>query len=99
MASQQVSHIPTLTLSLLAAPLTVTAQARSKVPRIGILTPAAAASTPLWEAFRHGLRDLGYVEGKNIHQPQPAGSRRPADQAARMTRQQDGLGIPVHPIS
>ena len=32
----------------------------------GILTPAAEASTPLWEAFRHGLRDLGYVEGQNI---------------------------------
>ena len=51
----------TLTLSLLAAPLTVTAQPRSKVPRIGILTPAAEPSTPLWEAFRQGLRDLGYV--------------------------------------
>src|SRR5712664_1360020 len=58
--------IVTLTLSLLAAPLTVTAQLRSTVPRIGILTPAAEASNPLWEAFRHGLRDLGYVEGKNI---------------------------------
>jgi putative ABC transport system substrate-binding protein len=55
-----------LTLSLLAAPFTVTAQERSKVPRIGILTPAAGASTPLWEAFRQGLRDLGYVEGQNI---------------------------------
>jgi putative ABC transport system substrate-binding protein len=30
------------------------------------LTNAAEASTPLWEAFRHGLRDLGYVEGQNI---------------------------------
>src|ERR671925_295643 len=58
--------IVTLTLSLLAAPLTGTAQPRSTVPRIGILTPAAEASTPLWEAFRHGLRDLGYVEGQNI---------------------------------
>jgi len=44
----------------------VTAQPRSTVPRIGILTPAAEASTPLWEAFRHGLRDLGYVEGQTI---------------------------------
>ena len=61
-----VGCIITLTLSLLAAPLTVTAQPRSTVPRIGILTPAAEAATPLWEAFRQGLRDLGYVEGKNI---------------------------------
>jgi putative ABC transport system substrate-binding protein len=61
-----VGCIVTLTLSLLAAPLTGTAQPRRTVPRIGILTPAAEASTPLWEAFRHGLRDLGYVEGQNI---------------------------------
>jgi ABC-type uncharacterized transport system substrate-binding protein len=58
--------IVTLILSLLAAPLPGTAQPRSPVPRIGILTPAAEASTPLWEAFRHGLRDLGYVEGQNL---------------------------------
>src|SRR5206468_1278543 len=61
-----VGFIVMLALSLLAAPLTVTAQPRSTVPRIGILTPAAEASTPLWEAFRQGLRDLGYVEGENI---------------------------------
>jgi len=61
-----VGFIVTLTLSLLAAPRTVTAQPRSTVPRIGVLTSAAEASTPLWEAFRQGLRDLGYVEGKTI---------------------------------
>jgi putative tryptophan/tyrosine transport system substrate-binding protein len=61
-----VGCIVTLTLSLLATPLTVTAQPRSTVPRIGVLTSAAEASTPLWEAFRHGLRDLGYVEGQTI---------------------------------
>src|ERR671923_850132 len=61
-----VGCIVMLTLSLFTAPFTVTAQPRSTVPRIGILTPAAEASTPLWEAFRHGLRDLGYVEGTNI---------------------------------
>ena len=58
--------IVVLTLSLLAAPLTAEAQQRATVPRIGILTPASEASTPLWEAFRHGLRDLGYVEGQSI---------------------------------
>ena len=61
-----VGCIVTLTLSLLAAPHTATAQPRSTVPRIGILATAAEASNPLWEAFRHGLRDLGYVEGKTI---------------------------------
>jgi putative ABC transport system substrate-binding protein len=59
-----VGFIVTLTLSLLAAPLT--AQPRSTVPRIGILSSGGEAPNPLWEAFRQGLRDLGYVEGKNI---------------------------------
>src|SRR5712691_3388521 len=62
-----VGVIVTLTLSLLTAPLAATAQQQGKVPRIGILTPASEASTPLWEAFRQGLRDLGYVEGKTHH--------------------------------
>jgi putative tryptophan/tyrosine transport system substrate-binding protein len=33
----------------------------SKMPRIGIIDPAA-----MWDHFRQGLRDLGYVEGGNI---------------------------------
>ena len=39
-----------------------------KVPRIGYLHPgsAATASAARMEAFRQGLRDLGYFEGKNI---------------------------------
>jgi putative ABC transport system substrate-binding protein len=50
---------------LLAAPLAAEAQQAPKIPKIGLLTlntPAAAA--PLVEAFRQGLRELGYVEGK-----------------------------------
>jgi putative ABC transport system substrate-binding protein len=55
-----------LVLSILIALLAAETQPRSTVPRIGILTTAAEASTPSWEAFRHGLRDLGYVEGQNL---------------------------------
>src|SRR5207344_399799 len=43
------------------------AQQPKKIPRIGYLSagnPAAVAART--EAFRQGLRDLGYVEGKNI---------------------------------
>ena len=61
-----VGCIVTLTLSLLAAPLTVTAQPRSTVPRIGMLALGREESDPLGDAFRQGLRDLGYVEGKNL---------------------------------
>jgi putative ABC transport system substrate-binding protein len=58
----------TLTLSLLAAPLVTDAQPAGKVSRIGLLTsgPASPASMLSLEAFRAGLRDLGYVEGQNI---------------------------------
>jgi putative ABC transport system substrate-binding protein len=38
-----------------------------KVPRIGFLRSGSAASTASdREAFLQGLRDLGYVDGKNI---------------------------------
>jgi putative ABC transport system substrate-binding protein len=43
------------------------AQQPQKVPRIGLLISASSAETaPFIEAFRQGLRDLGYIEGKNI---------------------------------
>jgi putative ABC transport system substrate-binding protein len=43
------------------------AQQSQKVPRIGYLSAAApAVASPLGEAFRQGLRQLGYVEGRNI---------------------------------
>ena len=52
----------------LAAPLAAFAQQKSaKVARIGFLgASSAAAFASLVEALRAGLRDLGYVEGKNI---------------------------------
>jgi putative tryptophan/tyrosine transport system substrate-binding protein len=43
------------------------AQQPARVPRIGYLTPSSpSAVTARQEAFRQGLRELGYVEGKNI---------------------------------
>jgi len=45
----------------------VSAQQSAKVPRIGFLTGASLSSQSARnEAFRQGLRELGYVEGKNI---------------------------------
>ncbi len=41
------------------------AQQAAKLPRIGVLRPGAPPDH-LVEAFREGLRDLGYVEGRNI---------------------------------
>jgi putative ABC transport system substrate-binding protein len=45
------------------APLIVTAQQAPTVPRIGVLTRTAARGL---EAFRHGLQELGYIEGHNL---------------------------------
>src|ERR1700687_1015712 len=50
---------------LLAAPLAAEAQPARKVSHVGVLPPGAPPE-PVLEAFREGLRDLGYVEGRNI---------------------------------
>ena len=54
-----------LLLALLGAPLVSHAQTAGKVYRIGVLSPGASPPGSL-EAFRDGLRDLGYVEGRTI---------------------------------
>src|SRR5262245_9889205 len=47
--------------AVVAWPLAARAQQPAKVPRIGIIDDA-----PIWDHFRQGLRDLGYIEGQNI---------------------------------
>jgi putative ABC transport system substrate-binding protein len=43
------------------------AQETGKVPRVGLLGPRTAADgAPFGDAFRQGLRDLGWIDGKNI---------------------------------
>jgi ABC-type uncharacterized transport system substrate-binding protein len=59
-----VAVIAVLALSLLAAPLA--AQQAAKVARTGYLSTNLAANPHIQEAFRQGLRDLGYVEGRNV---------------------------------
>src|SRR5262249_37066464 len=41
-------------------------QALSKIPRVGILSAADTDKTAIFDAFRAGLRDLGYTDGRNI---------------------------------
>ena len=61
------TFLGTVAGGLLAAPLAVDAQPAAKVYRIGMLertSPAINAAN--LDAFRRGLRDAGYVEGKNL---------------------------------
>jgi len=51
-----------------AWPIAARAQQGAKVPRIGYLSPGSASPGPLayHDEFQRGLRELGYVEGRNI---------------------------------
>ena len=52
---------------LFTASVRVQAQQPKKIPRVGYLAAvSAAADAPRLEAFRQGLRELGYIEGQNI---------------------------------
>ena len=53
--------IVTLGSAAVAWPLAGRAEQPAKIPRIGILD-----DTPMWQAFRQALRELGYLEGQNI---------------------------------
>jgi len=61
------AFLATLTGGLLAAPFAAGAQQTGKVYRIGFLgNSTAALEANLVGPFREGLRDLGYVEGRNV---------------------------------
>ena len=60
------SVIAGLAVSLVAPERSSAQQPQSKIPRVGILTQASSDKALIFDAFREGLRDLGYSEGRNI---------------------------------
>ena len=60
-------RVPVLTLSAMLFALCLPAQAQQpgKIPRVGILF-IGGRDQPHLEAFKQGLRERGYIEGKNI---------------------------------
>jgi putative tryptophan/tyrosine transport system substrate-binding protein len=59
-----------LVLSRVAMPAAAQAEQAKRMPQVGYLATVSAddsTTNPLKAAFLDGLRDLGYVEGKNIH--------------------------------
>ena len=57
-----------LATSIMAWLHSVEAQQPKKIPRVGFVSVSGDASNPgpYVAAFRHGLQELGYIEGKNI---------------------------------
>jgi putative ABC transport system substrate-binding protein len=68
MTRRRIALLVTLALGLLVALLAAGAQPATKVYRIGLLSGLFPPSAPTSreEAFRQGLRALGYVEGQNL---------------------------------
>jgi putative tryptophan/tyrosine transport system substrate-binding protein len=64
------TNVMLLTLSALLLALSVSAQAQQpgKVYRVGYLYTGSTTTIPAQahEAYRQGLRDLGWIEGQNI---------------------------------
>jgi putative ABC transport system substrate-binding protein len=59
--------VPLILVAVVLLVLGVTAEAQpTKIPRIGYLGASRSGNSERMEAFRQGLRELGYVEGKNI---------------------------------
>src|SRR5215831_786475 len=54
-------------LSVLLEPIAARAQESGKIPRVGSLAPRNRTdAAPFVDAFLQGLRDFGWIEGKNI---------------------------------
>jgi putative tryptophan/tyrosine transport system substrate-binding protein len=67
MMRRTLGFLVTLTLATLLVPVVSHAQRPAKVPRIGMsLGNDPEAAAPSLEAFRQGLRELGYMEGQTI---------------------------------
>ena len=56
----------TLCAMLFALSFSALAQQPKKVPRIGFLSVTSSGRTPASKHFAKGLREMGYVEGKNF---------------------------------
>ena len=57
------TFIRTLARGLMVSPFAAFAQQPTKVPRIGVI---GGQDAPAWEGLRQGLRELGYIDGRNV---------------------------------
>jgi putative tryptophan/tyrosine transport system substrate-binding protein len=67
MTTMRAALTAVIALGLLAAPLAAEAQRAGKVPVIGVMEgPAPSLNQSVREAFRQGLEQHGWVEGRNV---------------------------------
>jgi putative ABC transport system substrate-binding protein len=82
--------VAALILAAVAGPLDVSAQQGTRIPRVGILqVDAAAAATHFLVAFKQGMQERGYVEGRNVVYEVRSGENRPermSEAAAELVR-------------
>jgi putative tryptophan/tyrosine transport system substrate-binding protein len=88
------SRIVTVVTVLPLVPLAAEAQAPSKVGYLSIGPASDPRRVALFGAFRQGLRDMGYVEGKNIVIESRFGDGKP-DQLPRLAAELVGLKVAV----
>ena len=94
MMKPTLSFLLLATISLTAVSL-AQAQPSGKIPTIGFLfSGAPAESLPRIEAFRQGLRELGYVEAKNIVIEQRSSDGKP-DNLSSLAAELVGLKVAV----
>ena len=91
MRLKPITLVVTLALVILTAPLAVEAQLPTKVHRVGRLIAAFSPShpSPILAAFEQTLRDLGYVEGRNVileYRYAEGSEERLRDQASELVR-------------
>ena len=92
-----VGCLVTLTLALLSVPFAAEAQPAAKIHRIGFLSPSSPAdprTQRFLEAFRQGLRELGWVEGQKIAIEYRWAEERP-ERLADLTRELVSLNVDV----
>jgi putative ABC transport system substrate-binding protein len=83
--------ITLLSGAAVAWPLSARAQRPAKLVRVGIIDDA-----PIWDHFRQGLREAGYIEGQNLAIEYRSADGQPDRLAAAA---QDLVGIPVDVIA
>ena len=95
---RQMFWVPLCAL-LLALGVPVDAQQPKKISRVGYLAAvSAAADAPRLEAFRQGLRELGYIEGQNMiieYRHEGGGFERLPELAAELVGQKPDVLVAV----